>query len=70
LLVLSKDAVARLSHSLNPERIPVEAPHVQTIAPAPAAKKEASLKGAAKATAKEKASVKKPAKPAVKKGKK
>jgi large subunit ribosomal protein L4 len=70
LLVLSKDAVARLSHSLNPERIPVEAPHVQTIAPAPAAKKEASPKVAAKATAKEKPSAKKPAKPAVKKGKK
>jgi large subunit ribosomal protein L4 len=54
LLVLSKDAVARLSHTLDPESAPVEAPHVQSIAPAakPATagkpvKKEAAPKTAA-----------------------
>jgi hypothetical protein len=65
-LVLSKDAAARLAHSLDPERAPVEAPHVETIAPAPAAKKEAAPKTApAKKTA-----AKKSVKPAAKKGKK
>ncbi|HVO57062.1 MAG TPA: 50S ribosomal protein L4 [Dongiaceae bacterium] len=57
-LVLSKDAVARLVRSLDPEKKPVAAPDVQTIAAAPA-KKEAAPKAAAK----------KPAKTAAKKGK-
>jgi large subunit ribosomal protein L4 len=69
LLVLSKDAVARLSHTLDPERAPVEAPHVETIAPAPAAKKAAAPKAAAKSVKKEKPAAKKAAKPAKKKGK-
>lgn len=63
-LVLSKDAVARLIRSLDPEKKPIEAPHVETIAPAPAAKKEAAPKAAAK-----KPAAKKAAKPAAKKGK-
>jgi outer membrane biosynthesis protein TonB len=70
LLVLSKDAVARLSHSLDPEKTPVEAPHVKTIAPAPPVKKEAAPKAAAKSAKKEKPAAKKSAKPATKKGKK
>ena len=61
-LVLSKDAVARLVRSLDPEKKPIEAPHVETIAPAPAAKKEAAPKAEAKKTA-----AKKAAKPAAKK---
>lgn len=65
-LVLSKDAAARLAHSLDPERAPVEAPHVETIAPAPVAKKEAAPKKAAA----EKPAARKAAKPAAKKGKK
>jgi large subunit ribosomal protein L4 len=65
LLVLSKDAVARLSHSLDPEKRPVVVPDVATIAPAPKAeKKEAAPKAAAK-----KPAAKKAAKPAKKKGK-
>ena len=70
LLVLSKDAVARLSHSLDPEKTPVEAPHVKTITPAPSVKKEAAPKAAAKSAKKEKPAAKKSAKPAAKKGKK
>src|SRR6266404_1178599 len=58
-LVLSKDAVARLVRSLDPEKKPIEAPHVETIAPAPAAKKEAAPKAEAK-----KSAAKKAAKPA------
>ena len=67
-LVLSKDVAARLSHSLDPDAAPIEAPHVETIAPAPATKKEAAPKTAVK---KEKpAAAKKAAKPAAsKKGK-
>jgi hypothetical protein len=62
LLVLSKDAVARLSHTLDPERVPVAAPDVETIAPAAKpAKKEAAPKAAAKPAAK-KAATKKPGK--------
>jgi large subunit ribosomal protein L4 len=62
LLVLSKDAVSRLSHTLDPERTPVAAPDVETIAPAAKpAKKEAAPKAAAKPAAK-KAAAKKPAK--------
>jgi len=64
-LVLSKDAAARLEHSLDPEKRPIEAPHIETIAPAPAPKKEAAPKAAAK-----KPAAKKVAKPAAKKGKK
>ena len=66
LVVLSKDAVARLSHTLDPEKKPIVVPDVATIAPAPkAAKKEAAPKTAAKRPA----AVKKAAKPAKKKGK-
>jgi len=66
LVVLSKDAVARLSHTLDPEKKPIVVPDVETIAPAPkAAKKEA----APKAAAKKPAAAKKAAKPAKKKGK-
>ena len=65
LIVLSKDAAARLAHALDPEKKPIEAPHVETIAPAPAAKKEAAPKAAAKKSA----ATKKPAKAAPKKGK-
>ena len=65
-LVISKDAVARISRSLDPEAAPAETPHVETIAPAPAAK---AAKAAPKAAAK-KPAAKKAAKPAVKKGKK
>src|SRR5262252_5429022 len=36
LIVLSKDAAARLAHSLDPEKKALEAPHVETIAPASA----------------------------------
>jgi large subunit ribosomal protein L4 len=64
-LVLSKDAVARLVRALDPDSPTVQAPHVESIAPAPAPKKEAAPKAAAKST-------KKPAaakKPATKKGK-
>jgi large subunit ribosomal protein L4 len=65
LLVLSKDAVARLSHALDPDRTPVVAPDVETIAPAEKpAKKEAAPKAAAR-----KPAAKKAAKPAKKKGK-
>ncbi|HYK40476.1 MAG TPA: 50S ribosomal protein L4, partial [Candidatus Eremiobacteraceae bacterium] len=63
-LVLSKDAVARLVRSLDPEKKPIEAPHVETIAPAPTTKKEAAPKAEAK-----KPAAKKAAKPAAKKGK-
>jgi hypothetical protein len=60
--VLSKDAVSRLSHTLDPERTPVAAPDVETIAPAAKpAKKEAAPKAAAKPAGK-KAAAKKPAK--------
>src|SRR5271165_6658354 len=66
LLLLSKDAVARLSHTLDPEQKPAAVPDVETIAPAPkAAKQEA----APKASAKKPAAARKPAKPAKKKGK-
>jgi hypothetical protein len=70
LLLLSKDAVARLSHTLDPEKTPVQGPDVQTIAPAAKpAKKEAAPKAAAKrAVKKEKPAAKKVAKP-TKKGK-
>jgi len=65
-LVASKDAIARLSHTLDPDRQPIDAPHVETIAPAPVAKKEAAPKAAAKSAAKKPAAKK----PAARKGKK
>ena len=66
LLVLSKDAVARLSHTLDPEKKPVVVPDVATIA---AAAKPAKKEAAPKAAAKKPAGAKKAAKPATKKGK-
>jgi large subunit ribosomal protein L4 len=60
-VVVSKDAVARLVRALDPNHETVQAPHVEAIAPAPAAKKEAAPKAAAKKTAAKK--------PAAKKGK-
>ncbi len=70
-VVVSKDAIARLCHTLDPDRQPIEAPQVETIAPAPAPKKEAAPKAAPKAAAAKKPAAKKPAakKPAAKKGK-
>ena len=65
LVLLSKDAAARLNHSLDPEKKPVVVPDVATIAPAAKpAKKEAAPKAAAK-----KLTTKKAAKPKTKKGK-
>jgi large subunit ribosomal protein L4 len=66
LLLLSKDAAARLSHSLNPEKPSVVVPDVETIAPAA---KPAKKEAAPKAAKKEKPAAKKVAKPAKKKGK-
>jgi len=51
-LVLSKDAVARLVRSLDPEKKPIEVPDVETIAAAPAKKEVAAKKPAAKKAAK------------------
>ena len=51
-LVLSKDAVARLMRSLDPEKKPIEVPDVETIAAAPAKKEVAAKKPAAKKAAK------------------
>jgi len=49
LLLLSKDAVMRLSHSLDPEKKPVVVPDVESIAPAAKpVKKEAAPKAATK----------------------
>jgi Ribosomal protein L4/L1 family len=67
LLVLSKDAAARLNHSLNPEKVPVVAPDVETIAPAA---KPAKKEAAPKAAKKKKPAAKKAAKPGKTKGKK
>jgi len=64
-LVVSKDAAARLVRALAPDRQSAEAPHVESIAPAPAPKKEAAPKAAAKPAAKKPAAKK----PATKKGK-
>ena len=62
-LLLSKDAVARLVRSLDPESKPVVAPDVEAIVAAPVKKEAAAKKPAAKKAAK-------PAgKPAAKKGK-
>ena len=60
LLLLSKEAVARLVRTLDPEAAAAATPHVETIAPAPAAKKEAAPKSAKPAA--KKAAAKKPAK--------
>jgi len=51
-LVLSRDAVARLMRSLDPEKKPLEVPDVETIAAAPAKKEAAAKKPAAKKAAK------------------
>jgi hypothetical protein len=64
-LLVSKDAAARLVRALDPDRQPAEAPHVESIAPVPAPKKEAAPKTAAKPAAKKPAAKK----PASKKGK-
>jgi large subunit ribosomal protein L4 len=66
LLLLTKEAVARLVRTLDPEAAAAATPHVESIAPAPVAKKEAAPK-AAKSGAK-KPAAKKTAKPG-KKGK-
>jgi large subunit ribosomal protein L4 len=68
-LVVSKDAAARLVRVLDPNHESVQAPHVESIAPAPEAKKEAAPKAAKPAG--KKPAAKKPAakKPATKKGK-
>jgi large subunit ribosomal protein L4 len=66
LVLLSKDAVMRLSHSLDPEKRPVVVPDVETIAPAA---KPAKKEAAPKAVTKKPAAAKKAAKPAKKKGK-
>jgi len=65
-LVVSKDAAARLVRALDPNFDASTAPQVESIAPAPAAKKEAPPKAAAKPAAKKSAAAKKPA---AKKGK-
>ncbi len=65
LLVLSKDAAARLSHSLDPEKKAIVVPDVQTIAPAA---KPGKKKAAPKAAARKPAAGKKAAKPGTKKG--
>jgi large subunit ribosomal protein L4 len=57
-LLLSKDAVARLVRSLDPEKTPIEVPDVETIAAAPVKKESAAAK---------KPAAKKAAKPAAKK---
>ena len=65
LVLLSKDAAARLNHSLDPERKPVVVPDVASIAPAA---KPAKKEAAPKATVR-KLTTKKAAKPKTKKGK-
>ena len=58
-LVLSKDAVARLVRSLDPEKKPIEVPDVETIAAAPVKKEAAAKKPASKKAAKHAAKAKK-----------
>jgi large subunit ribosomal protein L4 len=58
-LVLSKDAVARLVRSLDPEKKPIEVPDVETIAAAPVKKEAVAKKPAAKKAAKPAAKAKK-----------
>jgi large subunit ribosomal protein L4 len=63
-LFVSKDAVARLSQSLDPERAAVAVPETAETAAEKPAKKEASAKAAAKSTGKKaKTAAKKTAKP-------
>src|ERR1700723_1407782 len=69
LVVLSKDSVVRLSHTLDPEKRPVVVPDVATIAPAAAPAKKAAAPKAKAAAKKAKPAAKKAAKPAKKKGK-
>jgi large subunit ribosomal protein L4 len=70
LVVLSKDSVVRLSHTLDPEKRPVVVPDVETIAPAAAPAKKAAAPKAKAAVKKAKPAAKKAAKkPAKKKGK-
>ena len=70
LVILSKDSVVRLSHTLDPEKRPVAIPDVETIAPAAApAKRATAPKAKAAAAKKAKPAAKKAAKPAKKKGK-
>jgi large subunit ribosomal protein L4 len=59
LIVLSKDAAARLGHTLDPNATPVATPDVESIAPAPATKKASAPKAATKSAA-IKAAAKKP----------
>jgi len=61
--------VARLSHTLDPEKKPLETPDVETIAAAPAVKAEKKA-APAKPAAKSKPAAKKAAKPAHKADKK
>jgi large subunit ribosomal protein L4 len=68
LVVLSKDAVLRLSHTLDPEKRAVVVPDVTVIAAAPKPEKKAAAPKA-KAAKKTKPAAKKAAKPAKKKGK-
>jgi hypothetical protein len=72
-VLLSKDAVARLVRTLDPDHESVAAPHVETIAPAPSTethKKEAAPKAATKTSTKpKKTSAAKGKKPSTKKGK-
>jgi large subunit ribosomal protein L4 len=73
-LFVSKDAAARLVRTLSPDRDSIETPHVESIAPAAAPKKDAAPKAAAKTEAKSaaKPAARKPVaakKPAGKKGK-
>ena len=66
-LFVSKDAVARLSQSLDPERAPVAAPETQVAPATKPAKKEAAPRAAAKSAAKkEKTEARKVAKPKAK----
>ena len=65
LVLLSKDAAARLNHSLDPEKKPVVVPDVAAIAPAA----KPAKKGAAPKSAAKKLTTKKAAKPKTKKGK-
>ncbi|HEX2661712.1 MAG TPA: 50S ribosomal protein L4 [Candidatus Acidoferrum sp.] len=65
LVLLSKDAAARLNHSLDPEKRPVVVPDVAAIAPAA----KPAKKGAAPKSAAKKPTTKKAAKPKAKKGK-
>jgi large subunit ribosomal protein L4 len=69
LVVLSKDSVTRLSHTLDPEKRPVVVPDVETIAPAAAAPAKKAAAPKAAAAKKAKPAAKKAAKPAKKKGK-